>query len=61
MLVQTEVDFDVDLDRDGLTVEFGGLELPLTDGFDSFFVESHAERALDANLLRTPVGAYNHP
>src|ERR1035438_2006593 len=60
-LVQPEVDFHVDHDRHRLAVLAGRFELPLLDGFDGFFVQPHAERALNANLLGTSIGADHQP
>src|SRR5579863_1068749 len=50
--VQVEGDVDDDLDGDGMALVHGGLELVLTGGFYSFLVETHAEVANDADVLR---------
>src|ERR1019366_7516387 len=60
-LVQPEIYFHVDHHGDRLAVLAGGLELPQLDGLDGLLVQSHAQRALDADLLRTAIGADHQP
>src|SRR5580692_2188097 len=49
--VDAEVDFDVDGYGYGFAFVERGFEFVLTDGFDGFFVEAHAEGAGDVDLL----------
>src|ERR1017187_8712228 len=60
-LVQPEVDFHVDHDGHWLAVLARRFKLPLLDRFDGLLVQSHAQRALNANLLRTSIGADHQP
>src|SRR5579871_2100633 len=56
-LQQSEVNFDVGGDRDGLAVLCPGFEGPLLNGFDGFFVEAHAEPAHHLDIARHSVGS----
>ena len=56
-LVEAEVDLDGDHDGDwGVAVFQGGLELVFTDGFESLFIESHAEGSNYAGVLGIALG-----
>ena len=55
--VEVEIDFDGDLHAHGMAVAHGGFELPVLDGFDSLFIESHSQAAQDVDIARTAVGS----
>ncbi len=50
-----EVDFDRDLNGNGLTVLATGLETPRLDCFDSFFIETHADRVNQPYVSRMTI------
>ena len=54
--VEVEVDFDGHFEGDGVAVFLAGFEAPGFDGFDSFFVEAHAERVDHADVGGAAVG-----
>src|SRR5664279_657103 len=60
-LVETEVYFHINHYWNSLSVFACGIKLPLLHGFDSFLIEAHTQRALDADLLRTPTGIHDQP
>ena len=51
--VQVEVDFQVSA-RHGVTVFLGWLEAPGLDGFNGFFIQSHAQRGDHADIVGSP-------
>src|SRR5215472_12943728 len=53
-----KVDFDSDLDPDGLTVLHGRFKLPGFHGFDSILVKPHAYALHYANMTRVPILFY---
>jgi hypothetical protein len=55
--VKAEGDFNADADRDWLAVFHCGGELPSLDGFDGFFVETHADGPQNPQVVGTAVGA----
>ena len=55
--VQPETDLDVDLNGYGVSVLHRGLELPLPNCLNGFFIEAHAERPLHADIVRPAIGA----
>ena len=55
--IESEVHLDCDhgWNRSGSVFQ-SGLELVLPDRFDRIFIQSHAKRAHDANILRVALG-----
>ena len=51
-LVQAEVHHDGHADGDGLAILFRGLEAVAENGFESLFIEAHAQGTNDAGILR---------
>lgn len=56
--VQPEVDLHTHLYGYGLTIFRAGFKSPQTDRFDSLFVQSHAERARDADVVGLAIGPH---
>src|SRR5208337_4424352 len=56
-LVEVEVHFDVDFNRNGLAVLGARLKAPLADRFDGLLVQSHAQRAQHGYLVCLAVHA----
>src|SRR5450631_2935235 len=52
MLVNAEVNFDADLDRNRLALEISRLEAVLTHSLKSLLIETHAQRTSDPDTLR---------
>src|SRR5215471_18277119 len=60
-LIQPERDFNVELDRNWMSVFRPWREAPFANRLHCFFVESHAERARDADVFRRTVRADHNP
>src|SRR5215469_16808285 len=48
--IEMEIHFDLDSSGDGIAILHAWGELPLFDGFDSFFIETHSQRARDLHV-----------
>src|SRR5208337_2402561 len=59
-LVEVEVHFDGDFNRNGLAVLGARLKAPLADSFDGLLVQSHAQRAQDGDLVGLAVHAHHN-
>src|SRR5580692_11758250 len=58
-LQEAEIDFDGRGHRHGRSILHAGAELPLSDGFRGFLIQTESEALLHLNVMGKPVGP-NH-
>ena len=60
-LVETEVNFHVELYRHRLTIFLSRIELPLADGFNGLLIQAHAQRSRYTHIPRMAIRTDNKP